>query len=110
MSKIGRQPVVITNGVTVTINGQHVSVAGQKGNDSYVMPDGILAQVTDRKVVVTQEKGREEETKALFGRVRAIIANLVKGVSEGFEKKLELSGVGYRAVMAGNDLTISVGF
>ena len=110
MSKIGKQPVLITKGVTVTITGQQVSVTGPKGSSLYTIPEGITAQVEEDKVIVSQEKGKEELTKSLFGLTRANIANLIKGVNEGFEKKLELSGVGYRAQMTGNDVTISIGF
>lgn len=110
MSKIGRQPIQITTGVTVTVSGNTVTIAGPKGNASYVIPQGIHAEMTEGKVLVSQNKGTEDITKALFGLVRANIANHIRGVSIGFEKKLELSGVGYRAAMIGNDLTISVGF
>jgi len=110
MSKIGRQPITITNGVTVTVNGHQVSVVGSKGTLSYDVPQGINVSVADGKVIVSQEKGKEEQTKSLFGLVRANIANLIQGVSTGFEKKLELSGVGYRAQVAGNDLNLSIGF
>src|SRR5436190_6989593 len=110
MSKIGKQPIDIVSGVTVTLNGQNVSVIGSKGNMSYTIPSGIKAEVVDGKVVITQEKGKEEFTKALYGLARAYIANLIKGVSTGFEKKLELSGVGYRAQMAGADINLSIGF
>ncbi len=110
MSKIGRQPVIIPNGVTVTITEKKVAVTGPKGNNVYILPSGINASVTEGKVVITQEKGKEELTNALFGLARAVIANNIKGVTAGFEKKLELSGVGYRAQAGGNDLTISIGF
>ncbi len=110
MSKIGKQPVEIIAGVTVVVTGQHVEVTGPKGKLTFAVPAGIIVTVTDGKVVVSQEKGKEEVTKALFGLTRAIIANLVKGVSTGFEKKLELSGVGYRAQTSGTELTLSIGF
>jgi large subunit ribosomal protein L6 len=110
MSKIGKQPIDIPSGVTVAINGQEASVSGTKGNASYVIPNGIKVAVADAKVIVSQEAGKEELTKALFGLTRAYLANLIKGVSIGFEKKLELSGVGYRAQMAGSDITLSIGF
>lgn len=110
MSKIGKMPVVIADGVTVTVNGQTVTVAGPKGTLTFVMPAGIKAEVTDGKIVVSQEAATREETKNYFGLTRAMLANMVTGVSKGNEKKLELSGVGYRAQAAGSELTLSVGF
>jgi large subunit ribosomal protein L6 len=96
--------------VTVTITGQKVTVKGLKGEVFYTIPDDISVNVSNGIVTILQEKGKEEDTKALFGLTRATIANLINGVTVGFEKKLELSGVGYRAQMSGNDLMLSVGF
>src|SRR5258706_5102386 len=110
MSKIGRMPITINTGITVNIDGQKVTVTGAKGNASYVVPQGIIVKVVEDKILVSQVAGKEDLTKALFGLVRATIANMVKGVSTGFEKKLELSGVGYRAQTSGTDLTLSLGF
>ncbi len=110
MSKIGKMPVIIKEGVTVTLTDGVVSVQGPKGTLSYRMPHGIVAVLKDGKVVVSQKEEGKELTKALFGLTRALIANMVKGVSEGFQKKLELVGVGYRAQALGPDLSISVGF
>lgn len=110
MSKIGKQPVVIPNGVTVTITGAKVDIVGPKGNSTVTLPTGIQAHAHNSKIEVTQEKGKEDMTKALYGLSRALIANSVHGVYNGFEKKLELSGVGYRAQVAGNDLSVSIGF
>lgn len=110
MSKIAKKPVLVKEGVTVNIAGQNVAVNGPKGQLSFVIPTGIKAEVTDGQIIVSQTKKNDVETNALFGLTRAMLNNLVKGVSEGFEKKLELSGVGYRAQAAGNTLTLSVGF
>ncbi len=110
MSKIGKLPIEIVNGVTVTIEEQKVTVTGSKGTLSYTAPKGITVAIEDNKVIVGQEKGKENQTKALFGLTRALLANLVKGVSTGFEKKLELAGVGFRAQTTGAELTLSVGF
>lgn len=110
MSKIAKIPVIIKEGVTVSLEGNHVKVAGHKGELNFTIPQGIKAKVADGKVVVSQEKANDEETKPLFGLTRAILANMVKGVSVGFEKKLELSGVGYRAQADGSTLTLFVGF
>ncbi len=110
MSKIGKKPVVLKEGINVNISGNNVKVNGPKGELSFTIPNGIKAEVSEGKILVSQEKKNDVETNALFGLTRAILNNLVKGVSEGFEKKLELSGVGYRAQGTGNTLTLSVGF
>ncbi len=110
MSKIAKKPVQITAGVNVSITGQTVAVSGPKGQLSFIVPGGIKAEVIDGQIIVSQVKKNDVETNALFGLSRAMLNNLVKGVSDGFEKKLELSGVGYRAQASGNVLTLSVGF
>lgn len=120
MSKIGKQPVTIKEGVTITFDKSTVTVTGPKGSLSYTMPEQIEATVEDGKVMVlpkTNTEGLSKEAKrgmkhidSLFGVVRAIVSNMVHGVSTGFEKKLELTGVGYRAQVTGNDLTLSLGF
>lgn len=110
MSKIGKLPIAIKDGVTVTVADGVVTVAGPKGNATYNLPKGILAVVEEGKIVVKQEGKTKEQTKNLYGLTRALLANMVKGVSTGVEKKLELSGVGYRAQASGSELTLSVGF
>lgn len=110
MSKIAQMPVEVKEGIEVNINGQTVVAKGVKGELSFVMPTGINAQLKDGQLLVSQVKKNDMETDALFGLTRAMLNNLVKGVSEGFDKKLELSGVGYRAQASGNVLTLSVGF
>lgn len=110
MSKIGKAPIFIKEGVTVKLEGSLVKVSGGKGNLEFKVPMGIKAEVSDGKVLVSQEKKNDRETSALFGLTRARLANIVEGVSKGFEKKLELSGVGYRAQAAGDTLTLFVGY
>jgi len=110
MSKIAKKPVLIKEGINVSIEGKSVKVSGPKGELSFVVPSGIKAEVKGGEIIVSQEKKNSNETNALFGLTRSILNNLVKGVSEGFEKKLELSGVGYRAQAAGDTLTLSLGF
>lgn len=110
MSKIGEMPVVVKTDVSVSIKGAEIKVKGSKGELNFLIPKGIKAQVLDGKIVISQEKKNDLETKALFGLARAQIANMVKGVSEGFEKKLELSGVGFRAEAQDSSLTLYVGF
>jgi large subunit ribosomal protein L6 len=107
MSKIAKIPVLIKEGVTVNISERSVSVNGPKGTLTFEIPQGVGAKIEDGKILVSQE---DIESNALSGLTRAIIANMVKGVTEGFERKLELSGVGYRAQAAGDTLTLSLGF
>jgi large subunit ribosomal protein L6 len=109
MSKIGRKPITIPSGVTVTITDGVATVVGPKATMSYALMEGIEAKVADNMITVS-ETNPENETAAAFGLVRSLIANMVHGVSTGFEKKLEMTGVGYRAQASGTDLTISVGF
>lgn len=110
MSKIGKLPVQIPSGTTVTVADGHVQVQGVKGNLSFDVPRGIAVLVGDEKVTVSQEKKDDPVTRSLFGLTRAVIANMVTGVNSGFEKKLELHGVGYRAQVQGTELVLSVGF
>lgn len=107
MSKIAKIPVLVKEGVTVNISGNNISVNGPKGALTFEIPQGVEAKIEDGKVLVSQ---KQIESNALSGLTRAMIANMVKGVTEGFERKLELSGVGYRAQTTGDTLTLSLGF
>lgn len=108
MSKIAKIPVEIKEGVQVTIQEGQVKVTGAKGNLSFRIPSGVLVEQKEDKILVTQKEGMSNT--ALSGLTRASIANMVKGVSEGFTKKLELTGVGYRAQASGNSISLSVGY
>jgi large subunit ribosomal protein L6 len=110
MSKIGKMPIAITSEVSVTVQGHQVQVTGPKGNVSYAVPQGIVAEVVEQNLLITAKNLEDRKLKALYGLTRANLANVVKGVSIGFEKKLELVGVGYRAQMQGVDLVLSLGF
>lgn len=110
MSKIGKMPIQIKSGVTVALEGSKVVATGSKGILSYDLPKGLLLTIEEGKAVVSQEEKMKYQTRALFGLARAIINNMVIGVSTGFEKKLELVGVGYRAQTNGKELTLSLGF
>lgn len=110
MSKIGKMPIEIKEGVTVSIISGVITITGAKGTMSYAIPVGLQVVSENGKLIVTQEEKMKYQTRALFGLARALIANMVTGVSTGFEKKLELSGVGYRVAMAGADISLSVGF
>jgi large subunit ribosomal protein L6 len=109
MSKIGKQPIQVKEGVTVTIADRDITVAGPKATMRMRLLDGISVAVQDNMIIVSQ-KNADGDTSAAFGLTRSLLANMVQGVTGGFEKKLEMTGVGYRASGGGTDLTISVGF
>ncbi len=110
MSKIGRVPVTVIEGVTVTVQDAQLISVGPKGALTFRIPTGIAVEQENGKIVVSKKDNNMQNIDALFGLTRATIANMITGVSKGFEKKLELSGVGYRAQAAGKTLTLSVGF
>ncbi len=109
MSRIGQQPIEIPSGVTVVLDGRTVSVKGPKGELSLVIPSGVVVSQEGEELQVSPE-GTGKHVAALWGTIRALIANMVRGVHEGFEKKLEIHGVGYRAQLKGDTLELSVGF
>lgn len=117
MSKLAKIPVLIEMGVTIDQEGQTLRVRGPKGELSFEIPTGIHVEkiATRLQVGLGLRKGawgrlEKDNEKALLGLTRAHIANMIKGVSQGFEKELELVGVGYRASLVDNDLVLSVGF
>jgi len=109
MSRIGNKPVAIPGGVTAAVEGQEVKVKGPKGELSHVLVDQIIAKTGDDGI----EIGMREDTKearAMWGMSRTLVANLITGVTEGFSKTLEISGVGYRAAVQGQNLQLQLGF
>jgi len=109
MSRIGKMPIVIPAKVQVSITGQAVKVTGPRGNLAWSVPEGIRASVADGKVTFTPESS-QRRLGALHGLSRAMVNNMVIGVSQGFTKDLELQGVGYRAKVDGKKLVLNVGF
>ncbi|MEN0647594.1 50S ribosomal protein L6 [Caldifermentibacillus hisashii] len=109
MSRIGKKPIEVPAGVTVTLNGNKVTVKGPKGELSREFNKDITITVEDNVVTVTRPSDSKEH-RTVHGTTRAILANMVEGVSKGFEKSLELIGVGYRAQKQGNKLVLSVGY
>lgn len=109
MSRIGKMPVAAPKGVTFTVKGQDVVVKGPKGELSFRVPDDIAVAMDDGAVVV-KPRNETARAKAMWGMSRAILANNAKGVSDGFEKTLELHGVGYRAAMQGTNIALQLGF
>ena len=110
MSKIGKKEIIIKEGVIVVLENDVVRATGPKGTMLFPLPKGIKINIENGKINVFQKKENDPETKALFGLTRAYVANIITGVSTGFERKLELIGVGYRAQASGSSLTLSVGF
>ncbi|KRG37609.1 50S ribosomal protein L6 [Stenotrophomonas panacihumi] len=107
MSRVAKKPVALPKGVELNVQPESVSVKGPKGTLSLPKPAGVEIAIEDG--VATLSANDPSQT-AITGTVRAILANMVKGVTEGFERKLELVGVGYRAAMQGKDLSLSLGF
>ncbi len=109
MSRIGRMPIEVPQGVNVEIKGTHVRVKGPKGQLEHTFPAAM--NITLKEGVITVERPSDEGThRALHGMTRAIINNMVVGVTDGFEKVLEINGVGYRAELKGKNLVIQVGY
>ena len=110
MSRVGRNPIQVPQGVEISLNGRDVSVKGGKGQLDWTMPQGIKAEMGDNVISFAPEKENDRRVSALWGTSRAMVANMVAGVSEGFTIKLTLIGVGYRANMQGVKLNLSVGY
>jgi large subunit ribosomal protein L6 len=109
MSRIGRKPIEIPDGVDVQITPGHVSVKGPKGELAQNLSTEMKVEVADSTVTVVRPTDRGEH-RALHGLTRSLIANMVQGVTEGYEKRLEIQGVGYRAQLRGKALELSLGF
>jgi len=109
MSRIGRQPIPVPDGVQVEIAPGRVAVKGPLGELSQAIPHRITVERHDGELVVTRPTDRGPD-RALHGLTRTLVANMVEGVTKGFEKRLEIQGVGYRAQLKGNDLELAVGF
>lgn len=108
MSRIGKKPVTLPSGVSASLSGQTIEVKGPKGTRSFSATDDVTIAVTDDKVSVTP-RGNSKRARQQWGMSRTMIANLVTGVSKGFKKELEITGVGYRAQMQGNVLKLNLG-
>src|ERR671917_1074356 len=102
MSRIGRLPITVPGGVDVTIDGQTVSVKGPKGTLAHTVATPITVDRTDDGTLSVQRPDDERESRALHGLSRTLIANMITGVTEGYERKLEIHGVGYRVQLQGS--------
>ena len=109
MSRIGKRPIEIPSGVTVSIDPGRVQVAGPLGTLQQQVPQRMEIKQDDGTIVVTRPTERGED-RALHGLTRTLVANMVEGVTKGFEKRLEIQGVGYRATLKGSDLELNVGY
>jgi large subunit ribosomal protein L6 len=109
MSRVGKKPVAVPSGVTATIDGQTVKVKGTKGELSFVVPEEVSV-VLENGAVVVNPRDDSKVARAKWGMSRAQVANLVEGVTKGFEKRLEINGVGYKAAVAGKVLKLSLGY
>jgi large subunit ribosomal protein L6 len=109
MSRIGRKPIPLPDGVSVTVEPERVRVAGPRGELSERVNRAIGVEQTDGELRVTRPTDRSEH-RALHGLTRSLVANMVEGVTQGFEKRLEIQGVGYRAQLRGKDLELALGY
>ena len=109
MSRIGKQPIAIPAKVKVEVKGQKVSVEGPKGKLDWELPRRTSLKVDNGKVLVSRE-GDDAQAKALHGLSRALVNNMVRGVSEGFVKKLEIQGVGFKAAVQGKNVNLNLGY
>ncbi len=109
MSRIGKKPVGLPKGVTASVSGQTIEVKGPKGTRSFTATDDVTITVEDGEVKVTP-RGLSKRARQQWGMSRSMIENLVTGVTTGFKKELEISGVGYRASMQGSTLKLALGY
>jgi large subunit ribosomal protein L6 len=107
MSRIGRKPVPVPQGVKVHVAGERIEVQGPKGKLSVPLPSGIRVEQKDKEVLASRSS---DEQRALHGLTRALLANAVRGVTEGFKKELDIIGVGYRAEVKGKNVIFSLGY
>jgi len=109
MSRIGKKPIAIPDGIEIEINGNVVTVKGPKGELKREIRSEVKVEKEDNQVLLAPAK-KSKKTKAFWGLFRTLIFNMIKGVKEGYEKKLEIKGVGYKANLEGEDLILNVGY
>lgn len=109
MSRIGKAPIQVADGVKVEISGSKINVSGAKGKLELTLPDKLEAKREDKQIILAR-KNEDSSTKALHGLFRMLLNNMVVGVSVGFQKGLEINGVGYRASLAGKKLVLNIGY
>lgn len=109
MSRIGKRPLTVPQGVTASVNGQTVTAKGPKGEMKFVVNDEVLVTLEDGQISV-QPRDDSKDARSKWGMSRTQIENILSGVKDGFERKLEISGVGYRAALQGKNLQLALGF
>jgi large subunit ribosomal protein L6 len=109
MSRIGKKPVPVPQGVQANVDGQTITAKGPKGQLEVVLVDQVLAQMTDDGISV-EPRDDSKTARAMWGMSRTLVQNIVTGVTQGFEKRLEINGVGYRAVVQGKSLSLALGY
>jgi len=109
MSRIGKKPVALPQGVQANVDGQTVTAKGPKGQLAVVLVDHVTAEMTDEGVSVAP-RDDSKDARAMWGMSRTLVQNIVTGVTDGFERKLEISGVGYRAQVQGKSLSLALGY
>ena len=109
MSRIGKKPVPVPAGVTATVEGQKVSVKGPKGELNFTVPDDVVVVLGESGIRV-DPRDESKRARAMWGMSRSMVANLVVGVTAGYERKLEITGVGYKAAVVGKNLQLSLGY
>src|ERR1041385_518510 len=109
MSRIGKKAVTVPSGVTATVNGQEGAVKGPKGELKHVLADAMVAKLDKGRIEVAMREDTKE-ARAMWGMTRTMVANLMAGVTEGFTRKLDITGVGYRAAVQGSNLQLQLGY
>lgn len=109
MSRIGKKPVAVPAGVTAKVDGQAVAVKGSKGELRFVVPEDVVVKFEDNAIKV-DPRDETKRARAMWGMSRSMIANLITGVTDGFTKKLDITGVGYKAAVVGKNLQLSLGY
>jgi len=109
LSRIGKQPIILPEGTIAEIRGREVEIKGSLGTEKIILSNFVKADIKENKITV-EPKSNAREAKAHHGLFRMLIANAVEGVGKGFEKKLELVGIGFRATLSGENLELSLGF
>jgi large subunit ribosomal protein L6 len=110
MSRIGKLPVIVPSGVEVTIDGQHIKVKGPKGTLEHTIVEPITVERAEDGTLLVKRPDEERRSRAMHGLTRTLVNNLVVGVTQGYEKKLEIHGVGYRVAAKGSDLEFALGY
>lgn len=109
MSRIGKRPIAVPAKVQVTVDGSHITVKGPKGELSRVLPNAVTVE-QDGETLSVKRHDESRSSRQLHGLSRTLVANMVEGVSQGFQRRLEIQGVGYRAAVQGRNLTLNVGY